>query len=125
VVGAHAVLGLVCLGALLVLGLHARSKVRSGRPYEGAPYRIAVVLVDLQVLLGIGLWVEGEWWLADGFLQPWLHPILALGAFAAVHVGVRRANNERWAAEAYGIAGRAMFLALILLLAVVGIGEAA
>ncbi|MFT5222308.1 MAG: hypothetical protein ACI867_000607 [Glaciecola sp.] len=124
-VGAHAVLGFICMGALLVLGFHARGKVRSGRPYEGAPYLIGVILIDLQVLLGIGLWVQGEWWLADGFLQPWLHPILSLGAFAAVHVGIRRANNERWAAQAYGIAGRAMFLPLILLLAVVGISEAA
>lgn len=102
------------LAVVLGAALHARSMVRSGRAYEPGPYRLAGVAVDVQVLLGAWLWYDGRWWEAEGFLRPWAHPGLALLALALVHLGLRRASNERWAAEAYAIAGRTLLAVLLL-----------
>lgn len=113
-------IGWVVLVVVFVAGLHARARVRSGRPYEGATYRVAGALVDVAMLLGIALWVDGRWWELDGrFVLTWLHPALALATLVVAHLGLRRARDERWAAEAYAIAGRTL-LATSLLLALVG-----
>ncbi len=111
----HAIAGWVVLAAVLVAALHARARVRSGRPYEGGVYRAAGVLVDLQVLLGFVVWADDRLWEAEGLLLPWLHPALAVLALLVTHFGIRRAANERWAAEAYAIAGRTLVFAVLLL----------
>lgn len=125
-VGVHGIMGWVVLAVVVGAGLHARSRVRSGRAFEATPYRVTGVLVDLQVLVGLGVWAEGRWWDVQGqFLQTWAHPALAIGALVLAHVGIKRARDERWAAEAYGIAGRTLFGVAVLLAGTGAIGLAA
>lgn len=115
-------LGLVVILVTLLGGGHARSRVRSGRAYEGGLYTLAFALVDFQVLVGVGVWVEGRRWESDNFAV-WMHPAIAIAAVILVHVGMRRAANERWAAEAYKIASRSLLLTGLLLLGAYGVAE--
>lgn len=111
----HQVVGWVVLTTLLVGGLHARARVRSGRGFEGGPYRFAVVLVDVQVLLGGWLFVDRRLWEQQGLLDVWAHPVLGVLGLVVAHVGMRRARDERWAASAYSIASRTLLVTLLLL----------
>ncbi len=112
----HGIVAWVVLVVVLGAGLHARSRVRSGRAFEGAPYRVAAVLVDIAVLLGIAVWADGRWWEVEGqFLRAWVHPVLGMGTLVVAHVGVKRSRDERWAAEAYAIAGRTLLTCGVLM----------
>lgn len=55
-------------------------------------YRLAAVAVDVQVLLGIIVWLGASGW-GLGFMQGWLHPILGLTALGALHAFVARARK--------------------------------
>ncbi len=121
----HGILGWAAVAIVLMAGLHARARVRSGRAYEGGLYRAAAVFVDIQVLIGILVWVDGQWWDVRGmFAQSWLHPALAIATLGLTHFGIKRAHDERWAAEAYGIASRTLLLAAVLLTVAAGLAFA-
>ncbi len=125
-VGVHAMAGWVTVVVVLLAGLHARSQVRTGREYRGGLHRGAAVLVDIQVLIGLLVWADDRWWEVEGqFAQTWLHPGIALATLAVVHIGVKRARDERWAAEAYKIASRALLAAAVLLVGAGALAAAA
>jgi|LFIK01.1.fsa_nt_gi heme A synthase len=91
------------------------------RTAEGAPpvsrlTSLTMVLLDIHVTVGIIFYVVGEWWGAS-FLVAVAHPVLALAALGAGHVGIgraRRENNPRLAAT--GLAA-----ALVLVTAAIGV----
>lgn len=61
-------------------------------PGAGALGRIYVVALDIQVLIGILLWVGRGWWRQGGFVG-WVHPAYMVLALAAAHVA--RARERR------------------------------
>jgi heme A synthase len=54
---------------------------------------LTMVLLDIHVSVGIVLYVVGQWWGAN-LLVGVVHPVLALGALAAGHIGLGRARRE-------------------------------
>jgi heme A synthase len=79
---------------------------------------ITMVLLDIHVTLGIVLYLIGGWYGAD-FLMAVAHPVLAIAALGAGHVGLgraRRESNPRNAAK--GLAA-----ALVLVTAAIGVAS--
>ena len=69
--------------------------VRNGRgePWQEGFFSLAVIVIDVQVLLGIIIWVFNSGWDA-GFFFAVLHPLLMLGALAIAHIGLVRARRR-------------------------------
>jgi len=79
---------------------------------------LTMVLLDVHVTVGILLYVLGGWWSADLLLSV-LHPVLALAALAAGHIGIGRARRERNPR----MAAIGMALALALVTAAIGVAS--
>lgn len=92
-------------------------------PIKERIYRLTAVAVDIQVALGLVLWVSNSGW-SLGFLQGWLHPILGLAALGVLHAFVGRA---RGAAPEDGnkIIRVGLIIATLLVVGAIGIAEAA
>jgi hypothetical protein len=54
-----------------------------------------IIVVDLQVLMGLSLWLLERRWLGNDALRSWEHPVTMLLAAAAIHVGWARAKEIR------------------------------
>ncbi len=93
----------------------------SFRTADGAPpvsrlTSLTMVLLDIHVTIGIILYVVGEWYGAS-FLVAVAHPVLALAALAAGHVGIGRARRE----SNPRLAATGMAAALVLVTAAIGV----
>lgn len=91
------------------------------RTVEGAPAvsRLSVltmVLLDIHVTVGIILYLTGGWYSAD-LLVSVAHPVLALGALAAGHIGIGRARRESNPRHA----SKGLVAALVLVTAAIGV----
>ena len=113
----HTNLGYLVFLVVLVATLLA---FRSGTP--DAPVSrltsLSMVLLDIHVSVGIVFYVVGQWWAAD-LLIAVVHPVLAIAALAAGHIGIGRARRERNPRlAAVGLAG-----ALVLVTAAIGVAS--
>jgi len=105
---------LVFLVVLIATFLSFRTK--EGAPPVSRLTSLTMVLLDIHVSVGIIFYVVGGWYGAN-FLVSVAHPVLALAALAAGHVGIgraRRENNPRLAANG-------MAAALVLITAAIGV----
>lgn len=107
----YAVLAALVAGVLLALWWG-----RQDRMYRRLPFTLVMVVVDLQVLVGIILWVEGAGWQL-GITQGVLHPLLALAALGVGHAALKRARETIEATAAYRLAaiGLSVATALVVL----------
>lgn len=90
----HQVWQYVTVFALIVSLVFTFQPLMSSR--AETTYRLTSVAVDIQVLLGIIVWLGASGW-SLGFLQGWLHPIVGLTALGVLHAFVakgRRAHPE-------------------------------
>lgn len=84
----------VLIAALVALALSALA-VMGNRPWDSLSDRFSfffTVALDVQVLIGVVVWVLNQGWARDAFIG-YIHPLLMLGAVAVAHVG--RARSER------------------------------
>ncbi|HEX6301258.1 MAG TPA: hypothetical protein VF148_12395 [Acidimicrobiia bacterium] len=86
-------------------------------------YRLTVVAVDIQVALGIVIWLSNSGW-SLGFLRGWLHPILGLAALGVLHAFVGRARRGD-PELANRTVRTGLLIAIVLIVANIGIGEMA
>lgn len=86
-------------------------------------YRLTAVAVDIQVALGIVLWLAASGWNL-GFMQGWLHPIIGLAALGVLHAFVGRARKAH-PEVAQRTFRTGMIIALVLVVAAIGIAEMA
>ncbi len=63
-----------------------------GEPWQEGFFSLAVIVVDIQVLLGIIIWIFDSGWDA-GFFFAVIHPLFMLGALAIAHIGLVRARK--------------------------------
>jgi heme A synthase len=86
-------------------------------------YRVTAVAVDIQVLLGIIVWVAESGW-DLGLAQGWIHPIAGLGALGVLHAFIGRARKAD-RSHANQVVRTGLIVAVILVLVAIGIGEMA
>jgi hypothetical protein len=80
---------LLALGGGAVLGFVRNSR---GEPWNDGPFAFAVIVVDVQVLLGVIVWIFNSGWDA-GFFFAVLHPLFMLIALGLAHLGLIRARK--------------------------------
>jgi hypothetical protein len=100
------------------------ARMRSAETFSRGPFVVAAVAMDLQVTLGIVVYLAVG---ASGG-SPALavvHPLLGLLALGAGHGGVGAARSRPDARGAYRVAAIGMAAALVLLLAGIGVASAA
>lgn len=86
-------------------------------------YRLTAVAVDIQVALGIVLWLAASGW-GLGFMQGWLHPLVGLAALGVLHAFVGRARKaDPEVAQRTFRTG--IIIALVLVVGAIGIGDLA
>lgn len=108
---------------VLAAALIASRNAKDASEFRPGLYVGAMVLIDVVVTLGIILYVLREAW----YYRPeiaYLHPALAIAALAVGHVFVGRAKRTQLAVEAHGAARRGLLLALLGVLAAIGVASA-
>ena len=111
----------VVLLAVVVFGL---IRMRGAREFSAGPYVGAAVAMDLQVTLGIVIWIFEQGW-SLGPVLGIVHPLLGILALGAAHGGVGAARQRPDASGAHRTATFGLLGALILVLASIGIVSAA
>ncbi|HUG32182.1 MAG TPA: hypothetical protein VMM14_04750 [Acidimicrobiia bacterium] len=86
-------------------------------------YRVTAVVVDIQVALGIVIWLADSGW-AQGLMQGWLHPILGLAALGVLHAFIGRARKGPPEA-ANRTVRTGLIIASVLVIAAIGVAEMA
>lgn len=120
----HRVLGY--LVSVLVLGtaMVAFGRAKNGQEFSSGLYRGVLGLLTLQVALGIVLYGVLQAW--DGApLLAYVHPILAIVALGAGQAMLGRARRMQMVVDAHRLAGRALVVTLVLVLAAIGVASAA
>ncbi|HJQ77127.1 MAG TPA: hypothetical protein VJ948_07675 [Acidimicrobiia bacterium] len=119
---AHSIWQYVVLAAVVIALVFAFRRPAMDRTAE-IVYRITAAVVGLQVLLGVILWIANSGW-SLGFLQGWLHPILGIAAVAVLNVFIARARKGD-PGTANKTVRTGLLIAIVLVVAAIGIGEAA
>lgn len=114
-----AVLAALVAGVVLALWWSRRQAL-----FRRVPFSIAVGILDLQVLVGIVIWFEGEGW-DLGVVQGILHPLLALAALGVAHAALVRGRRTQDAGAAYRMVaiGLAVATAVVLLAVIAAVGS--
>jgi len=86
-------------------------------------YRVTAVTVDIQVALGLVIWLANSGWSLN-FMQGWLHPILGLAALGVLHAFVGRARKGH-PEVANRTVRTGLIIAIVLVVAAIGIAEMA
>lgn len=108
--------------AVLVVALFFAFRTKELTPPAETTYRITAVAIDIQVALGIAVWFATSAWNQE-FAQAWVHPITGLAALGVLHAFIgraRKANRQ----SANLIVRNGLIIALVLVVAAIGIGEA-
>jgi heme A synthase len=101
---------------ILLVATFLAFRTADGAPPVSRLTSLTMVLLDIHVTIGIILYVVGEWYGAS-FLVAVAHPVLALAALAAGHVGIGRARRE----SNPRLAATGMAAALVLVTAAIGV----
>ncbi len=115
---AHRGVGYLVVVVLLVSAWLASGRAKDAREFSKGPYAGAMVLLDIQVLLGLVLYGVAQSWEADPLIA-YVHPVLALVALGVGHALVGRAGKQQQVVDAHRTAGRGLVAALVLTVAAV------
>lgn len=94
---------------------------RQERDWRDAVYSWVTVTMDLQVGIGIVLWIGNRGY-DQGFFLAVIHPVFMLAALAVVHIAIRIAR-DRADRGAHAVIGLGLFLALGLVVAAIPWGR--
>lgn len=118
----HQILGYLVFAIVLAVGFYGLSRAKSGFEFNAQPFSLSVVLLDVQVALGLVLWlVQSRWDFANATFS-YIHPLIMIGGLAVAHIGLGRARRERMAVSAWRLAARMLLVAAVII--AVGIGVA-
>ncbi len=106
----------------VLLGVGITGLVRASRATswsEGAerPFVLATILFDLQLAIGIVLWIGNKGWDQDFFIKA-IHPLGMLLAAGVAHMAVVRARKAG-STSSYRVAGIGLLASLAIVAAVV------
>ena len=99
---------LVGLIAALVYGFTRSSDTPPLDKSTGRPFSFALMILDIQILIGLLVWIAGSGWQLNVFLA-WIHPVGMILALGLGHVLVGRATKSGrtggYRAAAFGLLG--------------------
>lgn len=121
----HQYLGYALVVVVLVVVPMAYNRAKNAQEFSATPFSLTAVLLDVQVLLGLIVYGVGQYWEGDSALLMYVHPVLMLLALGVAHAGVAGARREQMAADAHRKVGRMLAIALVLVVAGVGVASAA
>jgi hypothetical protein len=110
----HSQLRWVVLAALLLGGAYALLQAPREAAFRRLPFSVGVGVVDLQVLIGLVLYVSTSGWDEETFVAV-IHPIAMVAGAIVAHVGVARAAREE-GTRAFQVVGVAFLLALAVII---------
>jgi hypothetical protein len=119
----HPWLGYLVSVVVLGTALIAFRSAKDASEFRPGPYSLAMVLLDVLVTLGIVLYAVGGDWDARPEIA-YLHPALALASLGVGHALLTRAKRTQMAVEAHRTAGRGLVVALVFILAAIGVASA-
>ena len=108
------------LAVLLGVGILGVTRAAQGTPWSGAserPFSLATIIFDLQLALGIVLWIGNKGWDQDFFIKV-IHPVGMLLAAGVAHMALVRARKID-GPSSYRIAGAGLIIALVIVASVV------
>lgn len=119
-INAHSGWQYVALVALLI-SLFLAIRTKEMTPTAETTFRVTAVVIDIQVLLGVAVWIATSAW-SQEFLQAWVHPIAGLAALGVLHASIGRARkSDRETANTTIRSG--LIIALTLVVVAIGIAE--
>ena len=102
------------LAALIAGILIGVERYRSKAEWKPSVYQLAVMVVDIQVTIGIVIWIFDDGW-SETFFFKVIHPVFMLLALGIGHMGVavakKRDNVRSWL-----IASGSLVVALVLII---------
>ena len=101
---------LLALLAGTILGIY---RYRARAAFEPSLFQLAVMTVDIQVAIGIVIWIVDDGW-SETFFFKVLHPAFMLVALAVAHIGLAVAKRRN-DARSNLVAGGASLVALLLI----------
>jgi hypothetical protein len=110
----------VVLAVLLAVGVGGLIRGRRGAQWSkdsDRPFTLATILFDLQLAIGIVLWIGDKGWDQDFFIKV-IHPVGMLLAAGIAHMALVRARKSD-ASRAYATAGAGLLLALVVVAALI------
>jgi hypothetical protein len=119
----HTWIGYAVFLVVLVVAFMAFGRAKDAREFTAGPYKVALILLDVQVLLGLVTYAVGGFWDARPEIA-YVHPVLALLALAVGHGMFGKAKSHTLAADAHRGAGRALLAATVLILLAIGVASA-
>lgn len=117
----HSVFRWVVLAAGLGAIALAAMSAWGGRPWDALSDRLSLLFtisMDVQLLIGIVLWVLERRWTGDPILS-FLHPLAMVAAVGLAHVGRRRADRATTAPNKGTQAVLFFVLSLVVVLAAI------
>jgi hypothetical protein len=107
----------VVLVALLGGALLGFYRYRAGAAWDAAPFQVGVMAVDIQVAIGIVIWIFDDGW-SETFFFKILHPAFMLIALAIAHLGLIMARR-RDETRSYMFVAGTYLLSLLLIVAAI------
>ena len=104
---------LVGLVVALAYGFSRSSDAAPLSKQTAQPFTFALIMLDIQVLIGLVVWIAGSGWDLDVF-RAWIHPVGMLVALGVGHAVVGRATKSGAAS-----ANRTAALGILVTLAIV------
>ena len=109
----HSWLRWIVLAALLTGTVVGFYRYRARTDFEPSLFQLAVMTVDIQVAIGIVIWIVDDGW-SETFFFKVLHPAFMLAALAVAHVGLVLAKR-RSDPRSNLLAGGSSLVALLLI----------
>ncbi|MDH3259446.1 MAG: hypothetical protein OEM81_12870 [Acidimicrobiia bacterium] len=106
---------LVGLVAALVYGFSRSSDAAPLEKSTAQPFMFSLIMLDIQVLIGLFLWIAASGWDLDVF-RAWIHPVGMLIALGVGHAVVGRAIKFG-ASSAYRTAAVGILVTLVIVAA--------
>lgn len=110
----HSVLRWLVLLDVVVAAGYGLVVGRRADEWNALLYSLTVMVIDIQVTLGIVLYLFNQGW-DQGFFIAVLHPLFMLAALAVAHIGMSRARSAETAPGAYRTISVALVVSLVLI----------
>ena len=111
----HSIWRWLVLVALVVALVYGFTRPSGAAPLERStaqPFTFALIMLDIQVLIGFVLWIAARGWELDVF-RAWIHPVGMLIALAVGHAMVGRAKKSK-GTSAYRTAAFGILATLVI-----------